>query len=129
MARPRKKDPDTGEVIVGRDTEKPILPGNSTGYLNPSEKKLYLQKAEAQLEWQRKKNQKITLELKEKQGGLVDFDLIKRQVLQCNQMVKQQVLAVIERANLPREARLLLRKQMVNALNELAYEQEQLSPE
>ena len=51
-----------------------------------------------------------------------------RQILEAIAIVKNTVLGVIERANLSHEARLRLRKEMIEALNELAYERGTITP-
>lgn len=101
----------------------PAEPGAvSGGHQSKAEKAVSLRLSEERLRWQRIKNEKAEMELKAKQGSMVYLDDIKREVLAANNIVKQQVLAVIERANLPRDVRLALRREMITVLKELAYE-------
>lgn len=122
--RVRPKDPETGEPLIMPEEEEEALgkgPG-ANGNHSTEEKALYIQKAEQSLKWQQLKNEKAEKELQAKLGSLVELEVIKCQVLAANHTVKQQVLAVIARANLPHESRVRLKHQMIEALNELAYE-------
>lgn len=121
--RARATDPETGEVLLREEPETDDGPQPSDRRTHgKAEKALYLQKAEQTLRWQQLKNEEKEKELQLKLGTLVELDVIKKQVLAANFTVKQQVLAVIERANLPHETRVRLKHQMIEALNELAYE-------
>jgi hypothetical protein len=97
------------------------------GHQSKAEKAVPVQLSEARLEWQRLKNERAEKEMQLRLGELVELEVIKKQVLAANHTVKQQVLAVIERANLPHEKRVRLKHEMIQALNELAYEQRNAS--
>lgn len=124
--RVKAKDPETGEDLILPETaetgEENAKPPGGHGRSTIAEKALYIQKAEQQLRWAKLKNEEKEKALQAKLGNLVDREQFMNQVLAANQIVKQQILAVIERANLSHESRARLRHEMIAALNELAYE-------
>lgn len=115
----KPRDPETGEKI--EDGEQQLGPQGSDKR-SKANKAVSLRIAEERLKRLRKQNKKIDLDIQSRSGGLVDYETIKRQVIQANLSVKQQVLAVIERANLARETKIDLKQQLTQALNDLAYE-------
>lgn len=78
--------------------------------------------AQERLKRLRLQNKKLALDQREREGTLVDRQEFMNQVLAANHIVKQHLLAVIERAEIPPDSRVRLRQQMIDALNELAYE-------
>lgn len=125
MPRPKKKprDPETGETVedIGGDAgDHENVPRPDK--MGKARKALSVKLAEARLKRLNAQNKKLALDYKSKTGGLVSLEVIMREVLAANVSVKNQVLAVIERANLPRESKLALRQEMIRALNDLAYE-------
>jgi hypothetical protein len=100
----------------------PVLPAGSD-HRSKAEKTLGLRLAAERLKRLRRQNERLRIELKREKGDLVSFEAIKRQVLAANTSVKNQIFAVIERADyLPREHRLQLKREMIQALTDLAYE-------
>src|SRR5262245_37198904 len=120
MPRWQNKDRETGE---SPENNAPPEEAVGRGHKSKAEKVLSLQLSQERLKKLRAQNKKLALDLKAKAGGLVDLEDIKRKVIAANVSVKNQVLAVIERANLPRESKLALRQEMIRALNDLAYEE------
>src|SRR5262245_57056429 len=116
--KPHLRDPDSGDRPSPEEREDQGV--NTPAYDTPEKgPSLTKQLAKARLSRIRKQNRKLDLELKSRQGGLVDFAEIRKEVLQANTSVKQQIFAVIERANLPFESKLTLKKEMTRALNDL----------
>jgi hypothetical protein len=123
------KDPETGELLImPEDARAPAKVPGGEGNNSKAEKALYLQKAEQSLKWQQLKNERAEKEMQAKLGTLVELEVIKRHVLAANVSVKNQVLAVIERENIPHDVRVRLKHKMIEALNELAYENSPRSP-
>jgi hypothetical protein len=103
--------------------EMPAEPGATrNGHKSEAERVVSVQLSEARLAWQKLKNEEKERELQIQLGTLVELEVIKKQVLAANYTVKQQVLAVIERANLPRDAKIDLRHKLVEVLKDLAFE-------
>jgi hypothetical protein len=127
--RVRPKDPETGEVLLGEESSQtPAHTPGPTSKASKEEKALYIQKAEQTVRWNQLKIERAEKELQLKLGNLVDREEFMRQILEANQIVKNLVLGVIEEENLSHEQRLRLRKRMIEALNELAYERGTITP-
>jgi hypothetical protein len=90
---------------------------------------LSVQIASARLQRLRTQNKNLDLDYRAKAGGYVLLEDIKRQVLAANVSVKNQVLAVIENSHLTREDKIVLKRNMIQALNDLAYERTRTPPD
>jgi hypothetical protein len=109
---------------------EPAEPGSvGSAHQSKAEKAVSIRLAEARLKRLEAQNQKLALEMRAKQGNLVELDVIKRQVLAANHTVKNQLLALPNRlagdlsvTTDPRAIREMLRRSIIETLNELAYE-------
>jgi len=119
MPRWKSQDAETGEPLENNAPPPESVGG---GHQSKTESVLSIQLSKERLRKLRMQNKKLALDYKAKAGGYVLLEDVKRQVLACNVSVKNQVFAVIERADLTREQKLALRREMIQALNDLAYE-------
>lgn len=83
----------------------------------------------------RKQNTKLDFEIQRHELELVDFGQIQRQVLRCNEVVKQSLFAMIRRVasqlvemNTEEEIHECLRVALIACFNDLAYEQGRETP-
>jgi hypothetical protein len=86
---------------------------------------------EERLKRLRHQNAKLSIEVKRLRGQLAPVEEVKRAVLAANTVVKQRLLALPSKLALqlslltnPAEIEALLREQLTDTINELAYEQE-----
>jgi len=129
MAYKKKpRDRETQERITELEAEAPPDPivhvdqEAKPDKMGAARKSISVKLAEARLRRLTAQNKQLQYEYRTKAGAYVLLEDIKREVLAANVSVKNQVFAVIERADLPRESKLALRREMAQALNDLAYE-------
>jgi hypothetical protein len=129
----KPRDVETGEIVED-EAESEAEPKPSKH--GPERKKISLRTAEERYKRLRLQNKKLAHEMQRMQGEWVPLEQIKRQVLACNALVKNALLAIPDRLATelsvmsdPRAIRQRLRTELVTVLNGLAYEQLQKAKE